>query len=485
MNWTFGLRYALLFCFFMSSLSAENYTVGSGEVFTRLQDVVDQLEPGDTVQVKGNANYPGDVYVDVSGTENSSILIMGIQGPGESLPVISGGNNYGINISGDYVVLQGFEVDAHRKGIGVFGDHITVRGCVIHDCNHGLIGYGSGTGNVTVEYCEFYGNGVSTGGATQHQIYMATDEHAHPGATFRLQFCYLHNSVEGDNVKSRAERNEIYYNWIELAGSSGHGLGLFAPDPEDNENVGITTAREDADVVGNVIIQDRYSCARIGGDIPGQPTNGRYRFVNNTFILTGSRGDVIRTFNTVETLEMYNNIVYNTQSGADVRVLNDSDGEWVHAPRTVTGSHNWVIAGATRLPTESEWSNTFRGESSPFVNADEYNYVPLPEGVLVNNGLFTLPGLSEYPFQSPLFPPVNHPPVKELLNMGTAFSRPDDGLIDIGAYEHASTTKVRRHSLALTRKNRNYQGETVYRVDGKKVKTSLTKDYGISLKIKK
>jgi len=53
-----------------------------------------------------------------------------------------------------------FEIDGGPKGIGVFGHNIVVRNCVIHDCNHGLVGYGSGTGNVTVEYCEFYGNGV-------------------------------------------------------------------------------------------------------------------------------------------------------------------------------------------------------------------------------------------------------------------------------------------------------------------------------------
>jgi hypothetical protein len=209
---------------------------------------------------------------------------------------------------------------------------------VIHGCNHGLIGYGTGTGNVTVEYCEFYGNGVPTGGATQHQIYMATDESAHPGSIFRLQYCYLHDGVEGDNVKTRSQRNEIYYNWIELAGTSGHGLGLFAPDTEDNNAVRVNTAREDADVVGNVIIQGRNSCARIGGDTPGYPTNGRYRFVNNTLILTGTRGDAIRTFNAIETLEMYNNVIYRTTSGADIRVINDADGAWLHSPRSLIGA---------------------------------------------------------------------------------------------------------------------------------------------------
>ena len=298
------LAAAMLHLCFYFPLSADTYLVGQGKTYTRLQEVTEILKPGDVVLVDGNATYSSGAQFSRNGTADRWIIVSGIQPAGGTRPKITGTSMYGIEITADYFILEGFEVTGRPKGIGVFGDHIAVRNCIIDSCNHGLIGYGTGTGSVTMEYCEFYGNGVPTGGATQHQIYMATDEEAHPGAIFRLQYCYLHNGVEGDNVKSRSERNEIYYNWIEIAGSSGHGLGLFAPDPEDNENVSIATAREDADVVGNVIIQSRNACARIGGDAPGYPTNGRYRFVNNTFILTGDRGDAIRTFNTIESLEM-------------------------------------------------------------------------------------------------------------------------------------------------------------------------------------
>jgi hypothetical protein len=29
-----------------------------------------------------------------------------------------------------------------------------------------------------------------------------------------MQYCYLHDQNGGNNIKSRAERNEIYYNWV-------------------------------------------------------------------------------------------------------------------------------------------------------------------------------------------------------------------------------------------------------------------------------
>ena len=476
---------ALLYCT-CGNLWAATYIVGPGKTYTKLQDVADLLKPGDSVKVDGSVTYPAGVYMTQSGTADNWITISGLQPLGGARPKITGAGAYGINISADYVVLQGFEVIGGPKGIGLFGDNIKVKNCILHGCNHGLIGFGTGTGNVTVEYSEFYGNGVSTGGATQHQIYMATDEIAHPGSVFRLQYCYLHDGVEGDNVKSRSERNEIYYNWIELAGTSGHGLGLFAPDPGDNDQVTVNTAREDADVVGNVIIQNRNACARIGGDTPGYPTNGRYRFVNNTFVLTGGRGDVIRKFNTIETLEMYNNVIYSTASGSDIRVVNDADGAWVHTPRSIIGGNNWVMTGATMAPATGEWSGTIRGNASPFADAIAKNYHPGQGSALTDVGAAVTPTIALYPFPKPLFPPAYQPPQAALIDTGSAERRPVDGGIDIGAFEASSA------SIFTTRHEKGrrspqdvctigYSSLKVYGADGRLVRAISRNGSGLLL----
>jgi hypothetical protein len=425
----------MLLCSLCASLSAATYQVGPSRSYTTLQAVVDRLGPGDVVQVDGNATYPPAVYLTQSGTRIAPITIVGVRSAGGTRPVISGAGAYGISVSADNIVLQGIEVTGSTKGIGVFGDNIRVSDCVIHGCNHGFIGYGTGTGSVTLEYSELYANGFNTG--MYHQIYMATDEMAHPGAVFRLQYCYIHNGVNGDNVKTRSERNEIYYNWIELAGTTGHGLGLFAPDPDDNAAVTVNTAREDADVVGNVIVQSGESCARIGGDTPGYPTNGRYRFVNNAFIGT-AQVDIIRTFNTIETLEMYNNVIYNTAGGSSIRLLNDNDGAWVHAPRSVIGSHNWVQTGATNVPPE--WTATTGSSASPFVDANAKDFRPTSGGPLVNTGASSTPTLAAYPFPTPLFPPAFLPPQHALVALGAAVVRPTDGSIDIGPFEWSSAS---------------------------------------------
>lgn len=447
------------------------YQVGPGKTYTKLQDVANMLKPGDAVEVDGSATYPANIVLSQNGTSSQWITISGKKTSTGSRPKIIGSGTIGFNITADYVIIQGFDVSGCPKGVGVFGNKIIIRDCIIHDNNHGLIGYGTGTGSVTVEYCEFYGNAIPTGGAVQHQIYMATDEIAHPDAIFRLQYCYLHDAVQGDNVKSRAQRNEIYFNWIESAGSVGHGLGLFAPDPSDNSAVDINTAREDAEVVGNVIIQNRNACARIGGDFAGYPTNGRYRFINNTFVQSGTRGDIIRTFNTIETLEMYNNVCYNSQSGADFRIINDGDGTWLHAPRTLIGSNNWVMTGAHLVPSTTEWANTITGNVSPFIQSSLKDFRPALGSTLLNNGAPATPTIPAYPYPNPLSLPLMQPPLARLLDTGTAEKRPADGNIDIGAFEQVGLSALKqpyRNLPSITEAIDEHRNFSWYSLDGKR-----------------
>ena len=98
---------------------------------------------------------------------------------------------------------------------------------MVHDCpRQGILGADNDSGSLTLERVEVHHCG---GGTQDHQIYMASDEVAHPGSVFRMQSCWIHDANGGNNVKSRAERNEIYFNWIE--GAFYHELELIGPDP--------------------------------------------------------------------------------------------------------------------------------------------------------------------------------------------------------------------------------------------------------------
>jgi MYXO-CTERM domain-containing protein len=269
---------------------------------------------------------------------------------------------------------------------------------------------------------------------------MATDESSHPGSVFRLQYCYIHDAIGNSNVKTRSERNEIYYNWLEAPGF--HDMDLYGIDPDDNPDVSEGTAREDSDVVGNVVIcSPGYSCARIGGDGTGN-SRGRFRFVNNTLILTGG-GDAVRTFQEVETLEMYNNVIYNQSTGSMTRVLNDADGSWVHGSRTVIGSNNFIVTGAIEVPTQL--TGTISGTDPGFGNAAAFDFGPAAGSVLLNAGAASTPTLSSYPFSNPTFPPAYLPPLRTAPVAGSPSARAVNGVIDVGAMEGGAPA-----SLAIT-----------------------------------
>src|SRR5690606_23123109 len=92
-----------------------------------------------------------------------------------------------------------------------------------------------------------------------------------PGAVFRMHYNYVHSGTGGVLVRVRHERALIYYNWIE---NSVYGeMELIGPDC-DTQKAGWTPdlKREDADIVGNVIVHTNSwrNAIRAGGDLDGR-----------------------------------------------------------------------------------------------------------------------------------------------------------------------------------------------------------------------
>ena len=183
--------------------------VGPTRAITQLSAVnQNSVMPGDVIEVDGDTAYTA-VRWTRSGTAALPIVLRGLRVNGNR-PRIVGGTNT-LEVEADFVTVEGFELTG-----GTFrcfyhhGDQLVLRDSVVHGCAaHGVLGADQGSGSLLMEYVEVYacGNGTS-----QHQVYMATDEIAHPGSVFRMQYCYLHDAVGGNNVKSRAQRNEIYFN---------------------------------------------------------------------------------------------------------------------------------------------------------------------------------------------------------------------------------------------------------------------------------
>ena len=66
-----------------------------------------------------------------------------------------------------------------------------------------------------------------------------------------------------------------------------------------------------SDVVGNLLINTSGSpVTRIGHDCRGLGSRGRYRFVNNTFILSSAAKTAIQAYGLLESVEMHNNVFW-------------------------------------------------------------------------------------------------------------------------------------------------------------------------------
>jgi hypothetical protein len=268
---------------------------------------------------------------------------------------------------------------------------------------------------------------------------MATDESAHPGSTFRLQFCWIHDGTGGNNVKSRSERNEIYYNWIE--GAVYHELELIGPDPAGG--VPAALKREDSDVVGNVLRKRATSygsagtfyVTRFGGDGTGE-SKGRYRVVNNTIVLGTSAA--FRLFDGLESVEMHNN-VFASSTGTPAPIVRTVEAVWT-AGEQISGQNNWVQNGLTQAP--AGWTGTVSGAQPGFRNFGSDDLTPAEGSPLINGGTSAPQSPQEFSFPSPLFPPAAHPPQHTLLVPGSAVPRPLIGLPDIGAFEFQQSTNV-------------------------------------------
>ena len=412
------------------SARAETYKVGPNEAYATIQDTLDLLMPGDVVEVTGGQTYPGDLWFreDQSGTPDMPVTVRGIPVDGQR-PILSGVgseqyHDMVVLLNASHFVFEGFEIagdgDPEHQGLVHKADGVVVRDVVVHGVgSHGLLGTDFDSGSLTLERCEFFNNG---NGLYDHQIYMATDESVYPGSVFRMQHCYVHDGAGGNNVKSRSERNEIYYNWIE--GAVYHELDLIGPDGQDPG-----LAREDSDIVGNVLIKhSEWRIARIGGDGTGN-TAGRYRFVNNTIVLGDLSETAFGLQETVESLELHNNVIIRIgPAGASLVDHNEPSG-----PDPVfLGSRNWIADGFVDVPPGV--TDGLGGADPGFTDLASFDLRPVEASPLVDAGTDLTTALDPG-VPNPLALPTFIPPARMLADPA---ARPVDAIIDIGAYEQGA-----------------------------------------------
>ncbi len=339
------------------------FQVGPTRAFTQVSAVAPQLRAGDIVEVDPGTYSP--VELTRSGTEGAPITIRGV---GATRPVFSGNDANGRTVSftmSNDLVFENFEVTGGSEiCLRVQGHHLVVRNTFVHDCvRHGILGADLDSGSVSFDRIEVTRAGSTPPGEHyKHTIYIATDRDAFPNAVFRMQHSSLHDT-DGEMVKSRSARVELYFNWIDARDSAAtfHTLGIYGFEEYEAD------APLNADIVGNVLIHRGGYGVRFGGDGTGA-TKGHVRLANNTFVMGSAFGawtGFIRLFQSLDSIYLVNNaFIRSDGSGTPLTLFrNDiADADWVGGRIKIAGNSNYLPPGSSVDPAASaEWSGTLYG----------------------------------------------------------------------------------------------------------------------------
>ncbi len=232
----------IAFLFINVPAIATTWNVGHSRTYKVPSQVMSLVSSGDTVLIDSG------LYVKDVGVWRANHLVLrcpvgyahldaqGTAAARKGIWVIDGDSAYveGIEFSGCAIS----EADGDN-GAGIrFESHmLTCRRCYFHDNQEGILTGNDTTNEITIEACEFDHNGVETGGAAgfEHNIYVGHSR------SCTIKFCYFHRSIIGHEIKSRANRNYIMYNYI-VDGPDGDGSYSI-----DLPNGGL------ANILGNII----------------------------------------------------------------------------------------------------------------------------------------------------------------------------------------------------------------------------------------
>ncbi len=445
----------LAVCGIVSWLSAAGASAATYRVnnLRRLEGLVEEsANPGDIIEVApGKYDFTYDrINIQRSGTPDAPITIRGISDDAGNRPVIDASNvnvHRGMFTVGDGVhdiVIENLEMCNARgsrfpdrvpnygvNACAVFlagCRNVTVRNCNIHDCEDGLFST-HWADCILVDNCEIHHNGTTFTGRhnATHNFYFCAHRQI-------VRNCYIHNSTEGENFKSRAGNTIFAYNWV---------------DEEYIYSVAVDSGGDKNTLwVGNVVMKrtnEGHSQGRLLGVGDGTGVAaGTLVALNNTFITIFPRDFYLFT----EKSSTCDVVLINNVFAGPGKVFLEKNGQG-----SVTGTNNWIEKGIEGIP--DTLTATILGDDPGFVDQANFDLHVKADSPLVNAGApradfmkyvkmvtdnarevtdvapspIYLKAISDVEDSIPSYEPVRkgHGYVK----------RPDDGKLDIGAYEYA------------------------------------------------
>ncbi len=329
----------------LKSRKPKVWLVGPNSEHKNINAIVAMLAPGDKILLEGNATYSGVDIRGVSGTSSKPIQLIGVAVKGKR-PIITGaGSKYNWALSlrnSHHWRISNLELTQAGICYRHESAFVSITKTLMHQCGNGILGTDFHSGSLALSHIEVRDSGGKEENRNwKHGIYMSTDRDRFPGSIFSISKSFLHNN-RGNAIKSRAERAEIYNNWIENSNlrQSIYALELigyeeYEPLPAINH-----------DVVGNVIlIRSKNYAIRVGGDNTGS-SDGASRFASNLFLFQQPyQRHIFRLNGRLKSLNINDNLFLNLQT-FDTRVNLIKDyipkQNWYYAKPRINISGNYL-----------------------------------------------------------------------------------------------------------------------------------------------
>lgn len=261
--------------------------VGPTRQYKTIASAVAKATGGTTVVIDPGT-YKECMKLTGKGSAAAPVRIMGLVSATGERPVIDGAGLVlsGVRstpralfqVEGEHIVIENLEFKNARNGNNGAGIRLngcaftTVRNCKITYCDMGV--QGGDKEAVVFERCEVACCGTKDFDGYSHNFYMT-------GNTVILRHCHVHTALFGQNFKSRAHYNELWYNYIvdSLEGE------ICLVDSETTD-----AAHSNSLLVGNVVVSkdrgnDRNALKYVDfGSDTGKKHNGTLYCFHNTFI---------------------------------------------------------------------------------------------------------------------------------------------------------------------------------------------------------
>ena len=216
-----------MICLAMLCATAQAATleVGPGKTYEKLSQAAAAAKDGDEIAVA-----PGEYVNDWSKVRAPNVTLRGLVVDGKRPQLVTRDamidNGKAIIVaSGDNFTVENVEfigarvADKNGAGIRPEATGLTVRNCRFYDCEDGIQG---GGGEVLIEYCEFDHCGHSAGKVATHSLYISA---RCTKLTFRYN--YSHHTLDGHLLKTRAKESWILYNRLTDEDGMGSAVADF------------------------------------------------------------------------------------------------------------------------------------------------------------------------------------------------------------------------------------------------------------------